>query len=67
MIIYKVKVLYSNMGDIQERTLLFSNFDIAIKEFNNYKEDPNTEIVEAFKMEDENGKFYVIETVASYS
>lgn len=67
MKIYKVKILYSNMGDIQERNYIFSNFDMAIVEFNNYKEDPNTEIVEVFKMEDENGKFYVVETVASYS
>jgi hypothetical protein len=67
MKIYKVKVTYSNMGDIQERTSIFSSFDMAITEFNSYKEDPNTETAEVFKMEDENGKFYVVEVVASYS
>ena len=67
MTIYKVVTIYSNMGERQEQHNIYSDYDKAIFEFTSYKEDPNTMTCEVYKMEEENGKFYVVEIVASWS
>jgi hypothetical protein len=55
------------MGDRQEQHNIYSDYDKAIFEYNSYKQSTNTLTCEVYKMEEENGKFYVVEIVASYS